>query len=339
MARVTIGLPVYNGENFVGHAIQSVLDQTYSDWVLIISDNASTDRTREICESFAAQEPRIQYHRSEQNRGAAWNFNQVFRLSRTEYFRWLSHDDYLMPRAIERCLEELEARPEIVSCSTATGALDSDGFRILDDTESECDLGCQGLTESSESQRLKLATAKRPSDRYRGILLYSRRCNEVYGVVRRDIMAKTQLHPNYCGGEKVFLAELALHGPIFEIPELLFYVRWHTARFTSNDSIRDQDQHMATHRKAFTLPHQYRATLGYLELIPKVGMPWFDRVLCLLIWMRFTFQVKKWGMIVRNTLSGNAALAEIEGKTKSGERVHEELRVPVVPANGTRLMA
>src|SRR5688572_10868700 len=95
--RVSIGLPVYNGENYLAEAIDSILAQTFEDFELIISDNASTDRTQEICEAYAAKDGRIRYYRSEVNKGSAWNFNRVFELARGEYFKWAAHDDYIAP--------------------------------------------------------------------------------------------------------------------------------------------------------------------------------------------------------------------------------------------------
>src|SRR4051794_27811047 len=78
--RVSIGLPVYNGEKYLAAAIESALRQTFGDLELIISDNGSTDGTREICERFAAEDPRVRYHQEVQNRGAVWNFNRVVQL-------------------------------------------------------------------------------------------------------------------------------------------------------------------------------------------------------------------------------------------------------------------
>lgn len=323
MSRVSIGIPVYNGEQFVAHAIQSVLDQSYQDWELIISDNASTDGTQAICESFAELDPRIKYFRATENHGAAWNFNEVFHKASGELFRWLSHDDYLMPTVIEKCVEALDQNPDCVGCATATGAIDEDGYRILDDLAGEVDLHCQGLTEASERRRLEYSRIDDPADRYLGILIYSRRCNEIYGLMRRSQMAQSQLHPTYCGGDKVLLAELAMMGKIHELPELLFYVRWHDTRFTSNSSTKEQDEHMSTEKKsAFALPHQYRSTFGYLGLIRRRKLSFGQRAKCLLYWLRFTFQVSKWTAILKNTLSGKATWAELTGKTKRGERIH-----------------
>ncbi len=86
--KVSIGLAVYNGEKYLGQAIDSILAQTFTDFELIISDNASTDRTPEICKKYAAQDARIRYHRNPTNIGGANNENQTFRMSRGEYFRW-----------------------------------------------------------------------------------------------------------------------------------------------------------------------------------------------------------------------------------------------------------
>src|ERR1700726_2570792 len=96
--KVSLGLPVYNGERFVKHAIQSVLDQTFSDFELIISDNASTDSTPDTCEEFARKDPRVPYIRQEINIGAKANFNRVFEYSRGEYFKWVAADDVCGPR-------------------------------------------------------------------------------------------------------------------------------------------------------------------------------------------------------------------------------------------------
>ena len=90
---VSIGLPVYNGENFVADAIRCVLSQTFTDWELIISDNASSDRTLSICQEFAAKDSRIRIYQNKRNMGFAPNYNHVFHVSRGRYFKWIAHDD------------------------------------------------------------------------------------------------------------------------------------------------------------------------------------------------------------------------------------------------------
>src|SRR4051812_29250250 len=90
---VSIGLPVYNGENYVADAINCVLSQTFSDWELIISDNASTDRTLDICREFARKDAKIRIYQYERNMGVSPNHNRVFELSRGAFFKWIAHDD------------------------------------------------------------------------------------------------------------------------------------------------------------------------------------------------------------------------------------------------------
>src|SRR6185369_4346332 len=105
---VSIGLPVYNGVNYLRQALDSLLAQTFGDWELILSDNGSTDATESICREFAARDGRIRYLREPVNRGATWNFNRVFELSRAPLFRWAAHDDVCSPELLERCVAALE---------------------------------------------------------------------------------------------------------------------------------------------------------------------------------------------------------------------------------------
>lgn len=90
---VSIGLPVFNGEAFLADAIRSLLAQTCADIELIIADNASTDRTGDICKAFAAGDSRIRYIRQEHNIGAAPNFKAALDAATGAYFMWAAHDD------------------------------------------------------------------------------------------------------------------------------------------------------------------------------------------------------------------------------------------------------
>ena len=125
--RVSIGLPVYNGDRYLEDAIRSILAQSYTDFELIISDNGSADRTREICEGYARQDARIRYTRSPRNRGAAWNFRRVFELARGELFKWAAHDDILAPDFLGSCIAELDADATLVACHSGTRRIDEFG--------------------------------------------------------------------------------------------------------------------------------------------------------------------------------------------------------------------
>ncbi len=124
MPRVSVGLPVYNGENFIKDALDSILAQTFEDFELIISDNASTDGTQQICRQYTSKDQRIRYIRNDGNIGASKNFNQVFELSSGEYFKWIAHDDLCAPEFLERCVEVLDQDPSIVLCFARPKAID-----------------------------------------------------------------------------------------------------------------------------------------------------------------------------------------------------------------------
>src|SRR5436190_13978533 len=100
--RLSIGVPVYNGEAFLAVTLESILDQSFTEFELIISDNASTDGTEEIARGIAARDERVRYHRNVANVGLAKNYNRLFSLASGEYFKWASADDVLLPGYLER---------------------------------------------------------------------------------------------------------------------------------------------------------------------------------------------------------------------------------------------
>jgi glycosyltransferase involved in cell wall biosynthesis len=113
MAKLFIGMPVYNGDRFIEEAIESVLTQTYQDWELHISDNNSTDKTTEICKKFALKDDRITYVKQDENIGAVNNFLFLLDCCEYDHFMWFSADDRLDKKFIERCLLPLTANPNI----------------------------------------------------------------------------------------------------------------------------------------------------------------------------------------------------------------------------------
>jgi len=208
---ISIGMPVYNGEQFLTEGLDSILAQTFQDFELIISDNCSTDKTEEICQTYAKKDNRIRYFRNDSNMGAAWNFNQVFTLSHSKYFKWSPHDDVYAPTYLARCVEILEnASFSVVLCYPKTVLIDENGkmIRYYDD-------------------RLDIRDAqphKRLSHYYRNV----RMCNPVVGLIRSAALNKTRLIDKFVGSDYILLAELALLGEFWEIPEFLFFRRKHS---------------------------------------------------------------------------------------------------------------
>ena len=116
--KISIGIPVYNGEHFLDEKIKSILDQTFSDYEIIISDNASTDKTSIICNKFAKNEPKIRYIRQEKNIGIWENFNFVLKEAKGDYFLWSSVDDIMLPTYLEKTLDIISSNKNISCCFT-----------------------------------------------------------------------------------------------------------------------------------------------------------------------------------------------------------------------------
>lgn len=214
--KVSIGLPIYNAERYLAEAIDSILAQTYTDFELIISDNASTDRTQEICLKYAQRDQRIRYHRNEKNMGGIPNHNLVFKLASGEYFKWAAHDDTIAPEFLASCVEALDQNPDAVLCMTKTRLIDEHGNPLRD----------------IEYKKTTDADLPNPARRFRNFLIFNMSGNFLYGLIRVRGMEQTLLHGNFTSADLVFLAELALYGKYHVVPEYLFFRRDHPGQST-----------------------------------------------------------------------------------------------------------
>ena len=129
---VSIGLPVFNGAKHIRYALDSILAQTLDDIEVIISDNASTDGTDEICQNYATLDKRIRYSRNDTNLGAAPNFNKVFSLAQGKYFQWAAHDDIYDTEFLQTCVTALETDSAIVLCFPEEVSIDDSGQFLRD---------------------------------------------------------------------------------------------------------------------------------------------------------------------------------------------------------------
>lgn len=206
--RLTIGLPVYNGGRYLTESIDSLLDQTYDDFELIISDNASTDNTSEICRRYEKQDPRVRYFRQPRNIGAAPNHNFVARQSRAELFKWAAHDDLYAPELLSRCVEALDKYPEVVLAHAWTAHIDNSGT----------------VTRTFE---YPLATASsRAPERFRS-LLFCQGGDDYYGVMRARTVRCVAPQGSYHHADRTIVAEVGLYGPFYQVPSWLYFRREH----------------------------------------------------------------------------------------------------------------
>jgi nucleoside-diphosphate-sugar epimerase/glycosyltransferase involved in cell wall biosynthesis len=219
--RLSIGLPVFNGAATLESTVRSLLEQSYGDFELLISDNASTDDTGRIAREFAAADSRVRYLRNPSNLGLAANFNRVFSLTKGELFKWATSDDLCLPDYLSACIEVLDAHPDVVLAYGKASFIDAEG-RTLPLTD-------PGYHLPQES----------PADRFRSVMTSEGWVNSLVGVIRRDAIVRTRLLPNYHGGDHVLLGELSLLGKFVEVPEVLYLRRIHAGSMSQHRSDPD----------------------------------------------------------------------------------------------------
>lgn len=274
---VSIGLAVFNGEKYLTEAIDSILAQTYTDFELIISDNASKDRTGEICRQYAAQDSRIRYFCNPSNIGGVNNENLTFELSQGKYFRLMAHDDLLAPELIAQSVEILESNPDVVLCYSDIAVIDSEGkqFKIIN-----ADVG----NEEHSYQR------------FRQLASQEHRCEATYALTRADVLRQMQLQLNYSDSDRNFLADLSLRGKFYKINQPLFYKRYHPER--SIEVYEDRYQRMAWFDPQINesnLPYScyfmyWRQVFHFYSIVTRAPINIHHKIICylhLIKWLRY----------------------------------------------------
>ena len=284
--RVSIGLPVYNGQAYLGHAVESLLGQTYRDFELIVSDNASTDGTEAICRTFAKRDGRVRYVRQAHNVGAAENFNRTAELACGEYFRWAAHDDVCGPRLLERCVEALDANPRAVLAQGRAAIIDPDEQVIATPDGQE---NTELLDPAREMDSVD------PARRFYDLLLRTKWCFEIFGLIRRATLMRTHLHESFYGSDKVILASLCLSGEFATVPEALFYRRHHPASSTGMKTASQRHAWIGgdKSRKSARL----QCLNGYARAIREADLSSWTRVRCYGVLGKYVGQFQKWSWL------------------------------------------
>ena len=236
MAKVTVGLPVFNGANYISQAIEGIVGQTFGDLELIISDNASGDATEDICRDFARRDRRIRYLRQARNVGAAANHNLLCAQGDGPYFKWASHDDVLHPRFLEVTVAALDAHPEVVLASPASALIDELGQPLVYSPERGGMVDRSNVCWPCLPEDNPGLTAADAATRFSAVMLKTVMCVEVYGLMRRSAMNQTSLLGHFSASDKVFLAQMALLGPYWLGPDVLFFRRCHPKQFSASSS-------------------------------------------------------------------------------------------------------
>lgn len=218
--RLSIGLPVYNGERYLASSLDSLLSQTFGDFELIISDNASTDGTADICRDYAARDGRISYFRHSVNGGLASNHTFCFDRAIGELFKWVSHDDLYRPELLEHCVKELDAHPEAVLAHSWTTTIDE-------------------LDKITSAPVYPLSTSSPSAPERFHSLLFDSGGDDIYGIVRSDVLRRALPHRSHHHADRTLVAELSLYGPFLQVPDWLYSRRYHPDQSgRSNQGVR-----------------------------------------------------------------------------------------------------
>jgi glycosyltransferase involved in cell wall biosynthesis len=221
--KITIGLPVYNGERFIGRAIESLLRQDHQDLEIVICDNISNDSTAEIVSRYVANDSRIKFHVNDRNIGQDPNMNRVFELGSGEYFRWMGDDDWLEADYVSKCVAYLEHHPQDIAVSTFIKYYDDDGNEFYAEYEGE---------------RLESRNAARRFSRMLWLLRADYRYYDPhYNLYRRSALEKTHLLQFVHRSDGILAAELSLLGPFGHIPECLAHRRRIPANYDDHSEL------------------------------------------------------------------------------------------------------
>jgi glycosyltransferase involved in cell wall biosynthesis len=204
---VTVGVPVYNGEEYIQSALDSLLSQIYQNIKIVISDNASVDHTAEICQEYEKKYKKIRYYKNDVNYGSVYNYNKLVDLSDGKYFMWASSHDLWDPSFISKCVSIMEEEKNVVLVYSRTLLIDTDNKPLMI-TPDEIDT--RGMNAVS---------------RYVSIISNLQWCNMFSGVIRRNALIKCERLKDTIGPDNTFLAELSLRGSFAQIKEKLYLRR------------------------------------------------------------------------------------------------------------------
>jgi glycosyltransferase involved in cell wall biosynthesis len=213
--KVTIGVPIYNGANFLRQALDTVAAQTFTDFEVLLCDNASTDETASICREYVARDCRFRYFPSETNRGASWNYNRALDMCQSPYLIWIAHDDRWRPTLLEKCVETMESDPEVSLVYPRSVFIDEQNRELW---HFDADLHLRDPDPVKRFTQFVRRYAKADF------------CNPVFGLHRVSTLRHIPAVAPYPGSDMIMLSEVALNGLVHEVPDVLFERRDHPKR-------------------------------------------------------------------------------------------------------------
>ena len=284
--RVSIGVPVFNGARYLEDCLESLVNQTYQDLEILISDNASTDSTPAICRAYQERDPRIRYHRQPTNIGAAANYNFLVQSSSGELFKWAAHDDVCAPDLVERCVDALDASPTAVLAFGRTGFINEAGEPL------------HGYDEPIPWKNCEAAFARLREQLAIPRLAIHHMCTRQFGLLRRDQLLRTGLIRSHPASDLVLMLELAVLGTFAQVEADLFFARLHEdssmrANESATELARWYDPRSGNH-----YPLKWtRVFTGYASVVLSSSLPRREKVGGMLLIARWLVSDDNWRII------------------------------------------
>lgn len=294
---LSFAIPIRNGEQLLPNLLDSLLAQDFSDFEIVISDNASTDRTPQICQEYASRHSRIRYHRNPENIGLNANFNLLIGLARGKYMRWIGADDRLEPDYARKCVEVLESRPDIIGVTTYQDYIDEQGNRDYFEYK---------------GQRLDYP---QPHQRYARMVWFMthdhRYIDPIYTTMRRDVLFQTGGHRAVLCADQVLAVELSLWGAFAHIPECLSHRGW----ISSGGMTRDQLLLQNFHNQYDSVSKQtyLNVVAAFWHPVLRLPLSFEQKLLCVPTILYYFFRISRfelegqlrlrWGQVKRGLLS------------------------------------
>lgn len=238
--RIVIGLPVYNGQKYLRAAIESHLSQSFGDFILVVSDNGSTDATADIGAEYARADDRVKYLRSPENRGILWNHRRVMDAieSPRQYFRWAGGDDIAGPGLLQAMVDVLDKRPEVEAVVPDTMNIDGDGQVV------------GSMARSLDLQSPDVYT------RAHDVLLADYQHVIAYGLLRASTLRLLRTGPDYVGWDPIFIWELALRGQMVQAQGPILYRRFHAGSISRVKTVKEMRKWVEPNTRAgMNFPH------------------------------------------------------------------------------------
>lgn len=278
--RLSIGVPVYNGADYIAEAITSHLEQDFSDFELVVSDNCSDDGTADIVNEFVTTDNRVSYSRNDTNVGGPANFNRLFRLTNGELFRWAAADDRIEPGYLSKVIAMMDADPNIVIGHSNALLIDPKSEPMLQMDQGY--LGGDGFMEAIKLQAPagdERFQSEQPHERIDAVINNNHRNFYIFGIMRRTTMMQTRLHGAFYGGDRTLLVEMALRGTFRKVDEPLFASRSHAKNSGRNGlNFEELKEHGAS-----DLSFAAMVMKGYVNAVKAAGLSKADQRKCMAV--------------------------------------------------------